>query len=61
MLKALDAGVFMAYLLIFASVLLCIIYGLINWNKGGNVTPEEASEESKWDQEEKEITDEIGG
>jgi len=36
-----DASILLAYLLCFASALLCVVYGVLNWNKdsdddGGN-------------------------
>lgn len=31
-----DIGVFMVYILCILSVIACIIYGVINWNKGSN-------------------------
>lgn len=34
MLGIQDAGALMAYVLSFISTVLCIGYGLINWNRG---------------------------
>ena len=46
-----DGGIIAAYLLCFASVITCVVYGIRNWNKGG-----EASEEDKnWGKEEEKI------
>jgi len=48
-----DFGVALAFLLTILSAILCIVYGLINWNKGD----EESNEIllKKWAEEEKEI------
>ncbi|HOJ49349.1 MAG TPA: hypothetical protein PKW55_00880 [Spirochaetota bacterium] len=29
-----SLGIYLAYILTILSVLLCVIYGIINWNKG---------------------------
>jgi hypothetical protein len=45
-----DPGVWSAYLLCILSVFLCVIYGIINWNKGDEpVSPEDV----KWVKDEK--------
>jgi hypothetical protein len=45
-----DPVVVMAYVLCLASTLLCVTYGVINWNKGDDsVRPEDV----KWSAEEK--------
>ncbi|HOK96483.1 MAG TPA: hypothetical protein PK052_08935 [Anaerohalosphaeraceae bacterium] len=50
-----DKGVLAAYLLCIASTLLCVIWGLINWNRGEeSVHPDDikwAAEEKKTEQE----------
>ena len=46
-----DKWVGMAYVLAIASAVLCVVYGLLNWNKGDEpVKPED----QKWAKEEKE-------
>jgi len=46
-----DPWVWLAYLLCIFSTLLCVAYGLINWNKGDEtVQPEDV----QWAKEEKE-------
>ena len=45
-----DKWVLLAYLLSIGSSLLCVIYGIVNWNKGDEpVKPEDV----KWATEEK--------
>lgn len=56
-----DFSVFAAYILCILSALLCVVYGVINWNKGGEVSSEVAAEEVRWDAEEKKIDDELSG
>ncbi len=50
-----DKGVLAAYLLCIASTILCVIWGLINWNKGeDSVQPDDvkwAAQEKKTEQQ----------
>jgi len=50
-----DKGVLTAYLLCIASTVLCVIYGLLSWNKGEEaIQPDDvkwAAEEQKVDKE----------
>jgi len=52
-----DTGVSLAFWLTILSALLCVVYGIINWNKGD----EESNDVllAKWAQEEKEINEEL--
>ena len=51
-----DKGVVVAYLLCIASTILCVIYGLINWNRGDEtVQPDDV----KWAVEEKKVEGEL--
>lgn len=49
-----DKYVSGAYLLCIASTLLCIIYGLINWNQGET---EADKTDIRWAEEEKKVED----
>ena len=51
-----DKGVLTAYLLCIASTVLCVVYGLLNWNKG-----EEAlqPDDVKWAAEEQKVEEEF--
>ncbi len=51
-----DTYVWAGYLLCIASAALCVIYGVINWNKGDEPVKEE---DVTWVEEEKKIEDEI--
>ncbi len=55
MLGITDAGIWSAYLLCILSTLLCVVYGIINWNKGNESESEEIAEELKWQEIEQEI------
>jgi len=36
-----DASIIIAYTLCFCSALLCVIYGIVNWNRDGSNNTEE--------------------
>lgn len=48
-----DFGVSLAFWLTILSALLCVIYGIINWNRGDEESNEVLLE--KWAKEEEEI------
>lgn len=54
-----DPVIYIGYLLTVLSLLLCVIYGAINWNKGDD--PEESTLETdvKWVEKEEEIKSQI--
>ncbi|MGZ7047505.1 MAG: symporter small accessory protein, partial [Methanobacterium sp.] len=53
-----DPWVWSAYILTVLSMLLCVGYGLLNWNKGGEDEEEEIKEEMDWHKKEKEMEEE---
>jgi hypothetical protein len=50
-----DPWIWGVYLLCILSTLLCVLYGLINWNRGGEDEAREASEEVAWEAKEEEM------
>lgn len=51
-----SKGVLAAYMLCIASTLLCVVYGLINWNKGAE---QAEPEDAKWADEEKKVEEKL--
>ncbi|MBE0599131.1 MAG: hypothetical protein IH614_17945 [Desulfuromonadales bacterium] len=47
-----------AFVLTVLSAALCVVYGAVNWNRGG-VTEEELARQEIWDGEEKQIEDKL--
>jgi len=45
-------------ILTLLSTVLCIIYGLLNWNKG-YMTDEEFCQEQQWNEEEKHVEEQL--
>lgn len=50
-----DPWVWSAYILTILSMLLCVIYGALNWNKGDEDEEAEIKEEMEWHKKEKEM------
>ena len=57
MLGLQDNSIFIAYMLSIISALGCIVYGLLNWNKGGNDEPKQIQEEQNWDTDEQKLNE----
>jgi len=55
-----DAGVASAFVMLIISVVVCSVYGIVNWNKG-DLSSAELEDEKKWLREELELDEEISG
>jgi len=55
MLGIWDPWIWGVYILCILSALLCVIYGIINWNKGGEEEAQEIIEEAAWEMKEEEM------
>lgn len=53
-----DPWVLAAYVGSILAMLLCVVYGAINWNKGGEDEEEQIKEEIEWHKKEKEMEEE---
>jgi len=51
-----DTYVWLVYLLCIASTVLCVIYGLITWNRGDEAVEQE---DIQWAAEEEKVEEEI--
>lgn len=54
-----DFGIILAYLLCFLSAVACVVYGVMNWNKGAEEEPLQIVEEVLWEKEQVKIDDEM--
>jgi nicotinamide riboside transporter PnuC len=50
-----DFWIWSSYLLCILSTLACVVYGLYNWNKGGEDEAAQMREESVWEKGEEEV------
>ena len=56
-----DFNVSLVFILIILSSLLCVIYGIVNWNKGLELTEDEIKEEIVPEEELKETIKKVEG
>ena len=56
-----DFTVFLGYSLVFAVSAVCIIYGILHWEKEGYVSEAEAAAEKEWFKEEIQIDEDLSG
>ena len=54
-----DLSISLAYILCIASAVLCLVYGIVMWNKGGDSEEEEIDEEKKWQEKENLIDEKL--
>lgn len=54
-----DFWIYIAYLLTVVVVIICVIYGIVNWNKGDKESAEELASDLAWLEHETEINDEF--
>ena len=50
-----DPWVWSAYILTILSMLLCVVYGALNWNKGDEDEETQVKEEMEWHKKEKDM------
>lgn len=55
-----DFWIFLVYILCIASTLLCVVYGVLNWNKGKQEEDDQIKEETEWEKGEEELQKELG-
>ena len=55
MLGFAEFWAFMGYLCTILATLLCVVYGLVNWNKPKADVSKEVEEEIKWEKKDTEI------
>lgn len=55
-----DFSISLVYILCIASALLCLVYGIIMWNKGGGKDEiDDLEEEAKWQEQENLIDEKL--
>lgn len=50
-----DLGIWSVYMLCILSTLACVVYGLYNWNRGGEDETGQIQEEKEWEKVENEV------
>ena len=54
-----DLSIFAAYVLCILAAIACVVYGIINWNKGADTEAREIEEEQEWEKAEKDISEKL--
>jgi hypothetical protein len=54
-----DFWIVSAYVLCILSAVLCVVYGIVNWNKGADTESSEMAGEKQWDENEKKIEEKL--
>lgn len=52
-----DVWVFLAYFMAIAAMVLCVVYGVINWNKPKEDVVKEVLEEAEWEKKDPELNE----
>ncbi len=50
-----DFWIWSAFLLCIGSAVACVVYGIVNWNKGSDDESKQINEEVRWEVTEKEV------
>ena len=53
-----DFSIFLVYILCIASALACVLYGIINWNKGAE-PEEELAKDQAWEEKDDKIKEDL--
>jgi hypothetical protein len=53
-----DPGIYTGYILAILSLLACIIYGAMNWNKGIEKDESELEKDLKWEEKDEQLKSE---
>jgi hypothetical protein len=54
-----DPGIYLGYLLAILGLIACVVYGLINWNKGRETDIEEIQKDLDWENKDEQAKTEI--
>ena len=54
-----DPAIYLGYLLAIISLIACIVYGIMNWNKGMEDDLPEIEKDLKWEDKDEQIKNEI--
>jgi hypothetical protein len=54
-----DPGIYLGYLLAILGLIACVVYGLINWNKGRETDIEEIQKDLDWESKDEQAKTEI--
>jgi len=50
-----DGSITLVYVLCILSALLCVVYGLVNWNRGAEEEAAQIAETAEWEEKEETV------
>jgi hypothetical protein len=54
-----DPGIYMGYILAIVGLIACVVYGIINWNKGMETDIEEIEKDLEWEEKDEQTKSEL--
>lgn len=54
-----DPGIYMGYIFAILGLMACVIYGIMNWNKGEETDIEEIQKDLEWESKDEQTKSEI--
>ena len=54
-----DPGIYLGYIFSILSLILCVVFGIINWNKGKETDFEEIEKDKKWEDKDEKMKREV--
>lgn len=54
-----DVSIFLAYILCITATVACVVYGIVNWNKGKEPDEEDLKKDKAWSKKDSEISENL--
>ena len=54
-----DPVIYLGYIFSFMSLILCVVFGIINWNKGKETDIKEIEKDKEWENKDDEIKSKV--
>ena len=54
-----DPGIYMGYILAILGLIACVVYGILNWNKGMETDIEEIEKDLEWEEKDEQTKSEL--
>lgn len=54
-----DPGIYMGYIFAVLGLIACVVYGIINWNKGMETDIDEIEKDLEWEEKEEQTKSEL--
>ena len=54
-----DPGIYLGYIFSILSLILCVVFGIINWNKGKETDIKEIEKDKEWEDKDDDIKSKV--